>query len=211
MAREPGPGVDIQGQAVVDPTENVKALNEAGIRRLDDLRMANEEKMQVEIEAVRREADLRAYYEGLLREKEEARIDAIRTVDTQAVQRAAEVQTEQATRLQTQVITTAEAFRATLTTALDPINTAIQDLRRAQYEAQGQKTQVIETRSSAEDMRPILDAITALTQAQERSLGHREQVVESKTDNRALFSVVATSIFLFIAMAGFIIQQAVAR
>jgi len=60
-------------------------------------------------------------------------------------------------------------------------------------------------------MRPILDAITALTQAQERSLGHREQVVESKTDNRALFSVVATSIFLFIAMAGFIIQQAVAR
>ena len=33
-----------------------------------------------------------------------------------------------------------------LAAALEPIQKDIQDLRRAQYEAQGQKTQVVETR-----------------------------------------------------------------
>jgi hypothetical protein len=123
-----------------DPTENVKVLVEASDRRQDDLRGEA-------ISSLRREMELRAHYEGLLRVAESARIDAIRSVDVAAVQRAAEVQNTQQQVLAQQVTATAEAFRTSLTSALAPIQTSIEDLRRAQYEAQGQKTQVVEAQA----------------------------------------------------------------
>jgi hypothetical protein len=92
-----------------------------------------------------------------LRQAETARIDAIRAVDVGAVNRAAEVSATQATTLATQVATSAEALRGqveaarqqtatALAAALEPIQKDIQDLRRAQYEAQGVKAQTVETR-----------------------------------------------------------------
>jgi len=132
-----------------DPTQNVLDLVDAAIKRQDDLRSA-------ESRHVREVATLRAEYAGELREAETARIDAIRRVDVEAVQRAAEVQATQASALAAQVAAAAEAMRTQvsataaasvtgLTAALEPIQKDIQDLRKAQYEAQGQKTQVVET------------------------------------------------------------------
>jgi hypothetical protein len=133
-----------------DPTENVISLVDAAMKRQDDLR-----EMQVryvaQIGQMRENhatyvAEMRSRYERQLREAESGRIDAIRAVDVGAVNRAAEVQATQANTLAAQVVTTADAFRASLASALAPIQASIEDLRRAQYEAQGQKTQVVEAR-----------------------------------------------------------------
>ena len=152
-----GLGVDWVGNSVMDPTANVIANLEAAVKRLDDLRVADNKRLD----------DLRSMrelYEGLLREAagklseaESARIDAIRAVDVGAVNRAAEVAAQQQTVLAAQVATSAEALRnqaqaaatvqaANLAAALEPMKNDIADLRRAQYEAQGQRAQVVETR-----------------------------------------------------------------
>jgi hypothetical protein len=146
----PGPGVDRFGVPVVDPTKNVLDLVSAAIKRQDDLR-------DLESRHLRELADLRAHYDQRLRTAETARIDAIRAVDVGAVNRAAEVSATQAQTLATQVAVSAETLRTqvasaataastALAAALEPIQKDIADLRRAQYEAQGQKTQVVESR-----------------------------------------------------------------
>lgn len=142
-----------------DPTANVIATIEARDRRQDDLREAEARHVRELLSARDSLFALRAEYDALLREAESKRIDAIRAVDVGAVNRAAEVSATQATTLAAQVATSAETLRTqvaaaataaatALGAALEPLNTAIADLRRAQYEAQGQKTQVTEARQS---------------------------------------------------------------
>jgi hypothetical protein len=148
----PGPGVDAAGRPVIDPTANVLLLVAAAMKRQDDLREAADMH-------VREMADLRAHYDGLLRQAETDRIDAIRAVDVGAVQRAAEVALTQASTLAAQVATSAETLRTqvaaaatasqvSLAAALVPIQEAIADLRRAQYEAQGVKSNVGDARQN---------------------------------------------------------------
>jgi hypothetical protein len=144
-----------------DPTQNVLNLVQAAIERQDDLRkmeagyIARIGEMR-EIHATYI-TELRSIYQKELREAETARIDAIRAVDVGAVNRAAEVSATQAATLATQVATSAEALRGqveaarqqtatALAAALEPIQKDIQDLRRAQYEAQGVKAQTGEAR-----------------------------------------------------------------
>jgi uncharacterized protein YeaO (DUF488 family) len=111
----------------------------AAIRRQDDLR-------EMEAQHARDVANLRHQYEKELREAESQRLDAIRAVDQSAVQRTADVQAQQAAALATQVVATADAFRVTLTAALEPIQKDIADLRKTQYEQAGQRAQVGESR-----------------------------------------------------------------
>lgn len=137
-------------EPVIDPTKNVLQLVEAAIRRQDDL-LAKDSK------DIRETIRLRSEYDEKLRKAEAKRIDAIRAVDVGAVAAAAEVSATQATTLAGQVASSAEALRnqvaaaasaqtVALGAALDPIQKDIADLRRSQYEALGQKTQVVETR-----------------------------------------------------------------
>jgi hypothetical protein len=158
----------------IDPTENVMALVAGQVKRSDDLAKAGEkladarEKRQDDLRAaeakhVRDITILRAQFDEALREKETQRIDAIRAVDVQAVQRAAEVSAVQATTLatqvqasaetlRTQVATTATAQTTALAAALEPIQKDISELRKTQYEQQGQKAAQVETRATrAED------------------------------------------------------------
>ena len=150
-SQPPGPGVDAQGRSVIDPTENVKAVLQAAIKRQDDLRELSQQ-------CISTVASLRSEYDDKLREAEAKRIDAIRAVDVAAVQRAAEVSAAQAQTLATQVAVSAEALRgqvsaaasaqsAALAAALDPIQKDIAELRKAQYEAQGKTQQVVEGRA----------------------------------------------------------------
>jgi len=145
----PGPAVDVQGRPVVDPTENVKALTEASVKRLDDLSELRDHcEERLDAQRTRYEMLLREA-ERELRKAESDRIDAIRAVDVGAVQRAAEVSAAQAEALRNTVAAAAAAAATALGAALDPIQKDIADLRRAQYEAQGQKTQVVESRSGS--------------------------------------------------------------
>src|SRR5450755_1782409 len=121
---------------VVDPTENVMALVASQVKRSDDLMAANEklalatEKRQDDLRAIVAEhvkeiTILRAQFEEALREKETQRIDAIRAVDVQAVQRAAEVSAVQATTLATQVQASAETLRTQVATTATAQTTAL--------------------------------------------------------------------------------------
>jgi small-conductance mechanosensitive channel len=158
----PGPGVDRYGTPVLDPSPNVLDLVKAAIDRQDDLRTSwahhNREMSKIRADydmqlraADRHDAELRAGYEEKLRDKETARIDAIRAVDVGAVSRAAEVSAAQATTLATQQQASADALRnqveqariATadaLAQALAPLQKSIEDLRAAQYQQQGEKS-----------------------------------------------------------------------
>jgi hypothetical protein len=158
----------------IDPTENVMMLVAGQVKRTDDLMAASQklakarEKRQDNLRAtearhIRELATTRAQFEAALRDKETQRIDAIRAVDVQAVQRAAEVSAIAATTLATQVQASAETLRTqvaatataqttALAAALEPIQKDISELRKTQYEQQGQKAAQVETRATrAED------------------------------------------------------------
>lgn len=179
----PGPAVDRQGRPVIDPTANVLQLVEAAIARQDDLRTLeaahrkDHESMRgtylaAERQHLRELAEIRATYDDKLRDAEAKRIDAIRAVDVQAVSAAAQVQATQATTLAAQVATSAETLRnqvaaaataqtVALAAALEPVQKDIADLRRAQYEAQGQKTQVVESQASTSTLTAVVAAVIA--------------------------------------------------
>jgi len=146
-----------------DPTENVIALNEATIKRLDDLRDQATHFQEIIADLVSRHlaemSALRGEFGEKLRNAEADRINAIRAVDIGAVQRAAEVSASQAQTLANQVAQSAETLRTqvaaaatasatALAAALDPIQKDIADLRKTQYEQAGQKAQVVEGRST---------------------------------------------------------------
>jgi len=153
-APPPGPGVDARGLNVVDPTQNVAALVKAGLERQDDLRKQETAHMHELL-------NLRADYEEKLRIAESKRIDAIRSVDVAAVAQAAQVSATQATTLATQVSASAETLRTTvaasalsaanaLSAALGPIQTSIDGLRQAQYQAQGKIAEKTEGRDTGQ-------------------------------------------------------------
>jgi hypothetical protein len=162
----PGPSTDRDNRPVVDPTRNVLDLVDAAVKRQDDLRdMEGKHRDQLDV--------IRAQHNRELREAESARIDAIRAVDVGAVNRAAEVAATQALTLATQVATSAETLRTqvqaaatastvALAAALEPVQKDIADLRRAQYEAQGQKAQVVEAREGIGSTTQIIGAIVAV-------------------------------------------------
>jgi hypothetical protein len=153
----PGPGVDARGNPVIDPTANVLGYIDAAIKRQDDLRAAEAALNESRDGHLRDVASLRAAHAKELRVLEAQRIDAIRAVDVGQVQRAADVQAATALTLAKQVADSAETLRkqvsdtqaasdAALAGAIGPIAKDIAELRKAQYEQQGQKQQVVETR-----------------------------------------------------------------
>jgi protein-tyrosine-phosphatase len=159
MANEtpPGPGVDIRGNPVIDPTANVIAILEAAVKRQDDLREAEALLNHARDDHLKEMATLRARHSWEIRKAEADRLDSIRAVDQSQIQRAAEVQAAAALTLAKQVADSAETLRkqvadtqqasdAALENALKPIQAAIDDLRKTQYEQQGQKQQVVDTR-----------------------------------------------------------------
>lgn len=133
----------------IDPTQNVLDWVRAAIERQDDLRGAEAQHLR-EIMAVR--ADLGEK----LRNAESRRLDANRATDIGVVERAIETSATQALALANQVEATRIAAATSLAAALDPITKSISDLQRAQYETQGQKSAVVEQRSSNSDTRTWL-------------------------------------------------------
>jgi hypothetical protein len=123
-----------------DPTENVKALVEADRKRQDDLRQAEAGHVRELLQRDREHA-------RELRVAESERINAILAENAGTVRRTSEVQLAQQQALAAQVAASAVASAETLRTSLAPIQSRLDELSRAQYETQGQKQQVTETRN----------------------------------------------------------------
>lgn len=145
----------------VDPTENVIALVAAAMQRQDDLREMQAAHAREMRETARRYEDRLDVKDQQLRSAEAGRLDAIQTRSDLTVQRAAEVQAAQQQALATQVTSTADTFRASIAAELAPIKASIEDLRRAQYEAQGKQGQIVETRDVHSESRLSFSAVIA--------------------------------------------------
>jgi hypothetical protein len=150
-------------EEILDPTENVLALVEAAVSRLDDMRSVDNQRLHdLRVADARRLDDLRyaesrrineqmalhADYHDKLSVAEAKRIDAIRAVDVAAVAVASERAAQQANVLANQVAASAEALRALVATTaatvaqqLQQISTQFTErlaaLEKAQYESKG--------------------------------------------------------------------------
>lgn len=124
-----------------DPTENVRALLEAAVTRIDDLRLSETKRIDEALKVLSENA-------AALREAEAKRIDAIRAVDVGAVGVANERATAQAAVLANQVAASADALRAlvaatatTVAVSLQQLSTQLTDrlslLEKSQYENKG--------------------------------------------------------------------------
>jgi hypothetical protein len=158
---------------VFDPSKNVDALVEAAIKRQDDLRNSDSahirELMEVRAEYDQRlreaggvQAEIRSRYEDRLREKETQRLDAIRAVDVATGAAAAQAAEARATTLAAAQQASAEVLRnqleqARITTAdalearIAPLVKAVEDLRQAQYQQQGERSSKVETSTTDRD------------------------------------------------------------
>lgn len=153
-----GAGVDAKGGPVIDPTENVRELFEAGATRQDDLRQLNDRRIDAEIrvldvkvEALDRRLMLRAEHAKEIRLLETERVDAIRRVDVLAGNTAADRALVAIQTLATQTTAERETLRNLVTTTastiatqnaadLARINEAISALQKSSYEGAGKGT-----------------------------------------------------------------------
>jgi hypothetical protein len=113
-----GMGVDAAGGPVIDPTKNVLDVVDAAVRRLDDIleiraQLTDEKIMRMEREWIHldRFGKLRAEYEAMLRQAESQRLDSIRQVDREDVNKTAAQNLAALQTLQTQTSTMAETLR----------------------------------------------------------------------------------------------------
>lgn len=158
----PGPAVDASGQAVVDPTTNVKESQAAAIQRIDDMAhlraLYTERIMELREGHTEQVAALRQDHIEKMQVKETERLDAIRAVDAASAREQAAAAETRATTLAGQVQAAADAARTTVdaarvsasesqAAALAPIQEALAAVQRFQYEAVGGKTQVTETQA----------------------------------------------------------------
>lgn len=204
----PGIGVDAKGGPVVDPTANVIALNEASIKRVDDMNVLLErltdEKIRRMEEGIKVRAEitemrsiyvkelmaLRAEQQKELREQESKRLDAVRSVDQLAVKTESDRSTVAITALAAVHATTAETLRSAVNTSatnlatqlvstVSAITERIASLEKASFTASG-KQQVAD---------PQIDRLAQMVErlvSHQAALDGKAGVVEPQIDRLAL-------------------------
>jgi len=154
-----GQGVDAFGGAVVDPTENVKDLSRADVRRQDDLRTANNKLVKAELRHLKETAELRAAHTREMRESEAKRLDAIRQIDVaartaeadraiRAIDALATTTKNEADKIRGQLDTTAITLAKQTSEQFDGVNRRIAELERTSYKGEGTATGSKERSSS---------------------------------------------------------------
>lgn len=154
--------MDKFGLAVPDPTENVKALNEAGLKSLAailDLNVKREDDLREMESGYRDKIEmLRSEHAKEVRQAESQRVNDIRQVDVNAVAQALSAVNLQNAALAKTVTETAEASRSQVAAAesarqeasriaLEPMQKDITEIRAALYQQQGQKTGLDESKA----------------------------------------------------------------
>jgi hypothetical protein len=152
-----GLGVDVFGDPAFDPSENVKALNEAANQRQDDLRAAHNNLMAAEVRRLDAEAghlkeiaDIRERHAKEIRAAETERLNSIRQVDVTAVRTEADralaaIQTLAATtatnaeNLRNALNATAATIAKSTSDTVQQITERIAALEKSSYEGVGKQ------------------------------------------------------------------------
>lgn len=136
------------GELTYDPSENVKSLTEAANARQDDLRAAAKELSDTKIAHQKEIGDIRERHQAELRRGESERLDSIRQVDREDVNKTATqaqsaiaalaaVTTTTAETLRTQVATTAAAQATALANSMGEVNKRLSALELSSSEGRG--------------------------------------------------------------------------
>ena len=191
---------------VNDPTENVLGVIGAAVGRLNDLRIADNERLRCEMEAERRRINeqmaLRAESNQKLSEAESRRLDAIRTVDVNAVSIANERATAQAVVLANQVATSAETLRTLvastantqaqqLATLTSQLIDRIQALEKSQYESKNLSGSIPPA---------VLDRLAQLEESRYKNEGRAG-------NSKDTFGWIVGAIMTLIAIASFLLPR----
>lgn len=148
-----GIAVDSIGGSVIDPTQNVLDLNKAANKRQDDLRDAWKELMDAHIAHMHQISELRAQHAKELSQAESARLDSIRTVDREdvnktaaqalnAIQTLANVTSTTAEALRNQVATTAQTLATQLSATTTELTKRLTALELSSSEGKGKQSYV---------------------------------------------------------------------
>lgn len=146
-----GVGVDPSGGPLIDPTQNVLDLVGAANLRQDDLRAAAKELSDTKIAHQQEIGELREKHQEALRTAESQRLDSIRQVDREDVNKTAAqalnaiatlatATTTTAETLRTQVATTASAAATSLANSMGEVNKRLSALELASSEGRGKQT-----------------------------------------------------------------------
>lgn len=148
--RGSGLGVDRFGGPVIDPTENVKALNTAEAKRQDDLRLAQQRFVDAQIAHVKELGQLRADHAKEVRNLETERLNSIRAVDVAGGEREAKRALDAVQALAATSATNTETLRNAVTSSATAIakqtaetfaevSARIAALERSSYEGKGKE------------------------------------------------------------------------
>lgn len=135
----------------VDPTENVKTLVAASVRRADDLRIADQKYVDAELRHLNEMVALRASHGREINALESNRLNAIRQVDVLAVNTAADRAAQAIQALAATTATNAETLRNALNTTattianqtaatVSAITERLAALEKSMYEGKGKQT-----------------------------------------------------------------------
>jgi len=147
-------GIDAFGGAVIDPTENVKALAESAAVHQDKIREITQQLNDAKINHQKEIGELRERFTSLLRDGESARLNSIRQVDREDVSKMttqflSAIATLGATAnttaetLRAQVATTAQTQATSLANSMGEVNKRLSAVELAQSEGKG-KQQVVD-------------------------------------------------------------------
>jgi len=177
----PGVAVDYRGKSVVDPTVNVQALNEASVKRQDDLRQADRELTDAKLAHLKEVSELTAKFTrelGEVREvhakelslAEAGRLNSIRQVDREEVAKSAASQLTAIGTLAAQTTATAETLRTTVATTA----AAAETRNSVQYQDTNKRISALELTSSEGKGKqtladPQMERLTELVAALARS------------------------------------------
>jgi len=214
-----GLGVDAEGRPVIDPTENVRELFEAGATRQDDLRLAErrlqEEKIlrvESEMRMLRHEVKLRASHQKDLDALEAKRLDAVRSQDQLAAKTEADRQGNAVTALAASAATTAETLRSAvntsaqnlatqLTNTVNAITERIAALEKSSYTGAGKQA------VADPMMEQLVHEMRTLTAQRQADAGAQTGRHGSQENLKAVLQVGIAAILMLIAIATFIIAR----
>jgi hypothetical protein len=179
---------------VVDPTENVIALSVASNIRQDDLRNSSDRFNLAQIENVKELAELRSIYEEKLTIAEAKRIDAIRSVDVNAVAIASEKAAAAAAVLANSVNSSAKNLEEQLKQYVGQINTRLSAVEKSQYEGQG-KGSVTDPQLAA-----LVDEVKKLNQANNQNQGRSAERKDYTSLVIAVGSLIIGAIAIIISI-----------
>jgi len=182
-----GMAVDAAGNIAYDPSKNVLDLVEAAVRCLDDMALLRSQVAETRLNALEREAGiraehhrnfsiLRADHEKEIRELESNRLNAIRQVDvlavntaadraSQAIQALAATTTANAENLRNALNSTATTIANQTAATISAITERIAALEKSSYEGQGR------SKFSDPMMAELLTQVKSLSEARATNTG----------------------------------------